>query len=107
MGPAPDKAGIPRNPFPRGILVTSSRGSSRGCPQQVARVGLVEYRARHDTWTNGQHYTAADRRPTSQVSAWQAGRGSRPTRRSRHPREDVTRILARKRVLWNTEYFCP
>ena len=24
--------------------------------------------------TNGQHYTAADRRPTNQVSAWQAGR---------------------------------
>ena len=27
-----------------------------------------------DTRTSGQHYTAADRRPTNQVSAWQAGR---------------------------------
>ena len=29
--------------------------------------------------TNGQHYTAADRRPTNQVRSWQAGRGSHPT----------------------------
>ena len=33
-----------------------------------------------DTQTNGQHYTAADHRPTNQVSAWQARRGSRSTR---------------------------
>ena len=45
------------------------------CPQ-VVHVGLVEYGERHDTRTNGQHYTAADRRPTNQVSAWQAERGS-------------------------------
>jgi len=32
-------------------------------------------------------YTTADRRPTNQVSAWQAERESRPTRR--HLREDV------------------
>jgi len=50
------------------------------CPQQVVRVGLVEFVERHDTRTNGQHYTAADRRPTSQVSAWQAERENRPTR---------------------------
>ena len=30
--------------------------SSRGCPQQVARVGLVEFGEQHDTWTNRQHY---------------------------------------------------
>jgi len=50
---------------------------------------------------------AADRRPTNQVSAWQAEQGSRPTRRNaRHPRsilargwrvarvdEDITRML--------------
>ena len=36
-------------------------------PQQVMRVGLVEFGERHDTRTNGQHYTAADRRPTNQV----------------------------------------
>ena len=69
------KAGIPPDPFPRSILMTSSRQSLRGCPQQVARVGLVEFGERHDRWTNGQHYTAADRRPTDQVSTWRAGRG--------------------------------
>ena len=39
-------------------------------------------------------YTAADRRPTNQVSAWQAERGSRPTRptSSEHTREDVARV---------------
>jgi len=43
-------------------------------------------------------YTAADRRPTNQVSAWQAGRGSRPTRTTcyGHPRDDVTRMLREK-----------
>ena len=25
------------------------------CPQQVVRVGLVEFRERHDTRTNGKH----------------------------------------------------
>jgi len=37
------------------------------CPQQVVRVVLVEFGERHDTRTNGQHYTAADRRPTNQI----------------------------------------
>ena len=32
-------AGIPRDRFPRSVRVTSSRGSSQGCPQQVGRVG--------------------------------------------------------------------
>ena len=49
------------------------------CPQRVVRVGLVGFTERHDTRPNGQHYTAADRRPTNQVSTWQAERGSRPT----------------------------
>ena len=35
---------------------------------------------RHDKQTKVQHYNAADRRPTNQVSAWQAERGSRSTR---------------------------
>ena len=39
-----------------------------------------------DTRTNGQHYTAAYRRPTNQASAWQAGRGIRPTRPTRTTR---------------------
>jgi len=47
------------------------------------RVGLVEFGDRHDAPTTGRHYTAADRRPTSQVSAWQAERRSRPTRPTR------------------------
>jgi len=61
------------------------------CLQQVMRVVLVEFGERHDTWTNGQHYTAADRQPTNQVSAWQAERGSRPTRSTskQHPSEDI------------------
>jgi len=42
---------------------------------RVVRVVLVEFGERHDTRTNRQHYTAADRRPTNQVSAWQAERG--------------------------------
>ena len=50
------------------------------CPQEVVRVGLVEFGKWHDTRTNGQHYTTADRRPTNQVRAWQTERGSRPTR---------------------------
>ena len=51
---------------------------------------VVDFGERHDTRTNGQHYTAADRRPTNQVSAWQAGRESRPTRR--HPREETASV---------------
>jgi len=64
------------------------------CPQQVVHVGLVEFGERHGTRTNGQHYPAADRRPTNQVSALQAERRSRPTRAtsSQYPREDVGRV---------------
>jgi len=73
--------------------------SSRGCPQQVVHVVLVDFEERHDKRTNGQHYTAADRRPTSQVSTWQAGQGSR-----RHARV-VTDILVRMlTVMWNLSY---
>ena len=71
------------------------------CHQEIGRVGRVGrgcyedasdlsaairacrargFGERHDTRTNGQHYTAADRRPTNQVRAWQAERRSRPTR---------------------------
>jgi len=57
-----------------------SRGNRACRTHQVVRVVLVDFGERHDTRTNGQHYTAADRlRPTNQVSAWKAGRGSRPT----------------------------
>ena len=42
----------------------------------------------------GSTYTAADRRPTNRVSAWQAKSESRPTRAtsSWHPGEDVARV---------------
>jgi len=66
--------------------------SSRGCAQQVLRVRPMEFGERYDSQTNGQHYTAADRRPTNQVSAWQAERGSRPTRRQA---DILARILVR------------
>ena len=64
------------------------------CPQQVVCVGLMEFGERHDTRTNGQHYTAADRWPTNQVSGWQAERGSRPTRAtsSRGCYEETARV---------------
>ena len=53
--------------------------------------GSWNFGERHDTRTNGQHYTAADRRPTNRVSAWQTERGSRTTRRHprEHPHDDV------------------
>jgi len=61
-----------------------------------------------DTQTNGQHYTAADRRPTNQVSAWQAGRGSRRKRPTRtacygHPREK-SRGCCAENVPWNISF---
>jgi len=71
--------------------VTFSRGSSheksgrvgyvgRGCCKDV-RNKLCSWTLENniDTWTNGQHNTAADRRLTNQVSAWHVGRGSRRT----------------------------
>jgi len=54
------------------------------CPPQDVRVVLgVYFGERHDTRTNGQHYTAADRRSTNHVSAWQAERESCPPRVTR------------------------
>jgi len=56
--------------FPRSILVTPSRG----CPQQVVRVVLVDFGKRHrHTDKPTPQQTAADRRPTNQVSSWQTG----------------------------------
>jgi len=62
------------------------------CPQQVMRVGLVEFGERHDTrgQTGSTIHRRQARRPTNQVSAWQADRGSRPTRPT-----SSYRILAR------------
>ena len=85
---------------------TSSQGSSQGC-RRVGRVGedvgvgVVECGLTRGLWRTTrhtdrrQHYTAADRRPTNQVSAWQAGWGSRPTRTTcyGHHLEYVTRML--------------
>jgi len=75
------------------------------CAQQVVRVGLVEFGERHDKQTNGRHYTAADRRPTNQVSAWAHGKlYGEVARRARHPREYVGRVredATRKLFRWN------
>jgi len=60
------KAGIPREQSPHSILVTSSLGY----PQQVVRVGMVNFEERHDTRANGKHYTAADCQLI--ISAWLA-----------------------------------
>jgi len=53
------------------------------------RVVLVNFGERHDI----RSYTVADRWPTNQVSAWQAGRGTRRTRQ--HPREDLREDVGR------------
>jgi len=107
-----------REHFPRNIPARMST-SSLTCREDIGRVGRVgrgryedpcedvrrkscvsgqwnsEKHPRHDTRTNGHHYTAADRWPTNQISAWQAGRGSRPKRR--HHREDVGACRACRR----------
>jgi len=44
------------------------------CPQQVVRVVPVDWRTTRHTDKLEALYTAADRRPTNQVSAWQAER---------------------------------
>ena len=77
--------------FPRSTLVTSSRGS----PQQVARVVLEDSGERHDTRKNVQQYTAAGRRSTNQVSAWQQLNGEV----ARH-----ADMLARKLLSWNLRW---
>ena len=67
--------------------------SSRECPQQVVRVGLVVFGERHGTWTNGQTGSTTPQQAagrSSWQSASQAGRGSRPTRPTS---KDVTRML--------------
>ena len=50
-------------------------------PQQVVRVGLVEFGERHDTRTNGQRFAPQQTagRPI-RSAAWQAERSSLPTR---------------------------
>ena len=87
------------------------RGSSRGCPQQVVRVGLVDFgeRHRHTDERAALAYTAVDRWPTNQVSAWQAGRGSRRTRPTRttscgHPRRGRHEDSMRKKIPWNLSF---
>jgi len=57
------------------------------------RVVLVDFGERHDTRTNGQYYTAADRRPTNQVRAHSKLDGE-VAGHVRHARL-VTNILAR------------
>jgi len=56
------------------------------CPQQVVRIGLVEFGERHDTRTNGQHYTP------QQTARWQAEWESYPTRHARLLRSILVRM---------------
>jgi len=63
----------------------------------MQQVGPVEFGEPH-----GQHYTAVDRRPTNQVSAWQAERANRLTRR--HPCEDPCDETAFVEFKLNTAY---
>jgi len=111
------KAEIPREQFPRVAFSQHPREilakMSLTCQELIGRVGRGCYEDANDLsatsracrargiWRTTRHtdkraalYTAADRRPTNQVSAWQAKRGSRPTRAtfSQHPREDVARV---------------
>ena len=98
------KAEIPLKQFPRSILVTSSRGCryanmsrgnracracQKGCCEDAADLPATSRTCRaREIWRTTRHtdkraevYTAADRRPTNQVSAWQAER-----RVAQHPR---------------------
>jgi len=73
------------------------------CPQRT--VVLVEFGERHDTRTNGQHYTAADRRPTNQVLACSKLNGE-VARHARHPRSilaGMSGVLARMSQAYNKE----
>ena len=60
--------------------------------QQVVRVGLVEFRERHDTRTSGQHY--ALQQTAGRPIRLPSGTGKSPTSAtsSQHPREDVARV---------------
>ena len=71
--PSPHKQKTENNMETMMMDVSDLTAASRACRAR----GILR---RHDTRTNGQHYTTADRRPTNQVSAWQAEWGSRPTR---------------------------
>jgi len=97
------QAGIPRD---RAVfLVAPSRHSREDVRSKLCVSCSCTLENDTDKQTNGQHYTAADRRQTNQVSAWQAGRGSHRTRlvtdllrtSSRGCHEDATR----KTVPWN------
>ena len=51
------------------------------CHEEIGRVGRGCYEDARDLCaTSRACHAATDRRPTNQVSAWQAERGSRPTR---------------------------
>jgi len=61
------------------------------CPQQVVRVGVVEFGERHDTRTNGQTYTPQQTagRPIRQARGKLNGE---VVRHARHPRSILARI---------------
>ena len=67
------------------------------CPQQVVRVVRVEYGERHDTRTNGQHYTPQQTagRPIRYAYARDKLNGEV----ARYPRRILARILRMSGVL--------
>ena len=81
------------------------RRARRGCYEDasdlssISRARRVRGYVENDT-PHGQTGSTIDRRPTNQVSAWQAERGSRPTHPTRatratswsHPRRDAVRV---------------
>ena len=64
------------------------------CPRQVVRerVGLADFGERHDTRTNGPHYTAADRWPTPISEARGKLNGGKVARHARHPHSIFARM---------------
>jgi len=64
--------------------------------EDVAHVGLVEFRDRHDTQTNGQHYTPQQTvvgRPIRQARGKLNWEVARHARHARHLREDIARVV--------------
>ena len=72
----------------------------RGCYEDASDLSAASRACRaRGSWRTTRHtdkraalYTAADCRPTNQVSAWQAERGSRPTRPTRGTSTRVGRV---------------
>ena len=73
------------------------RVAGRGCYEDAGlrQVVIVEIGERHDTRTNGQHYTAADRRPADQSGIARGKLNGEVAQHARHP----SSILASREVV--------